>query len=118
MSFDSHLIHTCTIERAYQSGTNVHGLDSDRYSVIAFSQACRLVVNQERIGISERAERPVVTVYKLLLPANANIAQKDRITAVTLEDGTVMSDKFVVEAILPRRGRTLRHVSVSLEKVA
>ena len=118
MSLDSHLIHTCTIERAYQSGTNVHGLDSDRYAVIAESQMCRLVVNQERIGISERAERPVMTTYKMLFPAGVDILQHDRVSNVLLEDGTLLTNIFSMEGILPRRGRSLRHVAVELEKVA
>jgi hypothetical protein len=57
------------------------------------------------------------TTYTLLLPSSADIQDKDRITRIVLEDGTENPGSFVVEAILPRRGKTVRHISVELKRI-
>lgn len=118
MSIDEHLIHTCTIERPYRARTNAHGLGDDLYKTIAETQACRMVIKDQRMAASQTAEQPVVTLYLLLLPANADLAQGDRITAVTFETGQTMVDGFRVTAILPRRARSQRHISAKLERVS
>jgi hypothetical protein len=117
MSFGSFLIHTCRIERSYQTTTNAHGLGDKRGNVVSEDQRCRLVVKSERINRSELAEGMTITTYSLLLPSSVDIQDKDRITRIVLEDGTENPGSFVVEAILPRRGKTVRHISVELKRI-
>lgn len=116
MSFDAQLLHTCTIERAGQA-LDAYQNASRVWSAIAVGVPCRLVEKQERVLQSERVESTVRTAYTLLLPADAQIVERDRISAVTLEDGRVVSSVFTVAALLTRRARVARHVTAQLERV-
>lgn len=118
MSIESHFIHRCTIERpAYQP--NPYGEDAESgTTVVATGTRCRLVISSERIEDSTEAERPRISRYKHLLPAGTDVRKGDRITTLTLEDGTVLDEKFSVEAILPRRAHALHHVTCELKRIS
>ena len=125
MSFDSQMIHTCVIERDPMNGSDLHGnapvnVVGATVTVVPeliYTGMCRLVEKMERI-LTERSGRTAVKVYKLLVPPGAVIQDRDRVKSVTLEDGTILTDAFVVTTNLNRRRVNLSHLSLDLERVA
>lgn len=118
MSFASQMIHTCVIERDPTNGEDLHGnAPVGQVPQLIYTGRCRLVEKTERI-LTERAGRTAVTVFKLLIPANAAIEERDRVKSVTLEDATVLTDAFIVKNVIARRAASLRHLSIDLERVS
>lgn len=117
MSIEGHFIHTCSIERDSGSGEDVHGGKTESWSAGSRTGVpFRLVEKRERLHSDDRAAALVVTVYKGLFGHDADIEEKDRLTSVTLEDGTVLGETFYVEELLVRRARAARHKTVILER--
>lgn len=118
MSFDSQMIHTCVIERDPTAGQDLHGnAPVNQVPELIYSGMCRLVEKTERI-LTERAGRTAVTVYKLLIPAGTVIQERDRVRSVTFEDGTILTNAFVIKNVINRRAASLRHLSLDLERVS
>lgn len=113
---EAHFIHSCTIERATIS-LDDHGADVATWHAVVESVRCRLVVKDQRAGINELAERPIITTYRVLLPAYTTVQPGDRITNVYDERGVIDPGPYRIETILPRRARSQRHISVLLERV-
>jgi hypothetical protein len=119
MGIGSHLIHTCDIERpeVYQDS---YGEDKYRWPpdipTHLSEQRCRLIIKAQRVADSALAERPVITTYKLLLPAGTDVRQGDRITNVEDEEEVVDAGPFSVDEVLKRRARAVRHITLRLEK--
>lgn len=119
MSVDSHLIHTCSIERSrsttdsYKAEQLLWPPDIPPHLV---EVPCRLVIKEQRVGDSAFAERPVITTYRLLLAAGVDVRQRDRITTIRDEEGLVDAGPFRVEEVMKRRARTVRHISLLLER--
>lgn len=118
MSFDSLLIHTCTIEPATSGTTNAYNNVSKAYGTAVTGVKCRLIESRERVWSEERQENLIQTVYTLLLNYDAVISEKSKISLVTLEDGTTISDTFTVVELFVRRGRNSRHKMAKLERVS
>lgn|GEM_PF-2433081 len=74
------------------------------------SVPCRLVEKRERVWSSERAESLVATVYLLLVPASADVQERDRVI--------VDSTTYTVTAVLARNARATHHKSLTLEVVS
>lgn len=118
MSFDSHLIHTCTIEPAASGAVNVYNNPAKSYGTAVTGVRCRLVEKREKIWSNERQESIVQTVYMLLVGRAEVISEKSKISLVTLEDGSTISDVFVVTELFIRRGRNARHKTAMLERLS
>jgi hypothetical protein len=118
MSFDSWLIHTCTIEPAVSGVKNAYNNEAAAYGIPVTGVRCRLIEARERVWSDERQENVIVSVYKLLLGFDAVISEKSIIPLVTLEDGTVVRDRFTVTELFVRRGRNSRHQLAMLERVS
>lgn len=118
MSLDSFLIHTCTIEPASSGAVNVYNNPAKAYGTPVTGVRCRLIEDRERVWSDERQESMIQTIYKLLVPSATVISEKSKISLVTLEDGTVMTDTFAVTELLVRRGRNARHKTAMLERVS
>jgi hypothetical protein len=116
MSFATWLIHTCTIERATET-LDAYRNAKQTWAAVAAGVPCRLVEKSARALVSERVESTVITTYTLLVSPDVDLRERDRISRVTLEDGTTVNDTFVVTGILARRGATLRHRSALLSRV-
>lgn len=123
MSIDSHLIHLCRIQRPTTPNRTNLKTGKPTWADHLTSQRCRLVVKAQRVADSVTGERPVVTTYLLMLPAQTDIKPGDRVTDIydereVLEVGSdgETAAIFRVSAVLPRRARAQRHVSVQLEK--
>jgi hypothetical protein len=109
-------IHTCNTQRATAT-TDVYRNKKRSYTSQLTAQPCRLVINTEAKIMDVTAELVIVDKYKLFLPFSADVLAGDRVTSVTLEDGTVVSETLDVYAILPRRGASIRHKTAILKKV-
>lgn len=105
---DRHLIHHATITRYRIEQTNY---GKDRRGDVLSQQtqvACRLVTKQQTVIQSDIAERAVVTMYLLLLGANADIRHGDEVI--------VNDQSFVVTSILARNSTHQHHMSCNLER--
>jgi hypothetical protein len=118
MSLDQFLIHTCTIENAKDGGTDAHNNSVEAWDTPIENVICRLVEKREKIWKDERADSAVQTTYQLILSADADLRERAKISKVTLEDATVMSQKFTVTEILARRKKSLHHKTALLEKIS
>jgi hypothetical protein len=120
MSFDSQLIHTCTIERDLTAGEDLLGNAlTGQDPQLVYSGNCRLVEKTERVLNSDKNGYTAVTVFKLLIPPGTVVMEKDRVKSVTLEDGTVLTDAFRIRTALNRRNsHVVRFLSIDLERVS
>ena len=118
MSIAAHLIHRCTVQRATTAPDELRQAIKT-YHDYHTDLPCRLVIKTQRIFSSDRAQLVTVTVYKLLLAPGVDVKPGDRISDLVYEDGSEPSatEAFVVRAILPRRGRTVRHITLELERI-
>lgn len=124
MSIDSHLIHTCTIQRPTTPNRTSHRDAKPVWATQAIRVLCRLVIKAQRVADSATGERPIVTNYMLLLPADTDIRQGDRITQIIDERGVMELGNdnqtpaiYRVAAVMPRRASAQRHVSCQLDRV-
>ena len=118
MSLDSLLIHSCVIERDPTNGEDLFGnAPKDLTPELIYSGKCRLVEKQDSV-LTERGDRTVVTIYKLILPAMAAVLERDRVVSVTIEDGNVVKDAYTIKSVAIRRGRNRSHLSVDLERIS
>jgi hypothetical protein len=117
MSFDSQLIHTCTIERDPSNGEDLRGnAPVDQRPELVYSGPCRLVEKSEKVK-KEMGEWTVVTVYKLFVPTGSTFTKRDRVKKIVLEDGALLEDAFTITESLTRRRPSGAFLSISLEKV-
>jgi hypothetical protein len=75
------------------------------------------VTRQQKVGDTAFAERPVVTVDLLLVPAGTDVQQGDRVVTIVDETGATEAGVFKIKQVIVRRGRAVRHISLVLEKV-
>ncbi len=119
MSFDSQLIHTCTIKPAATGNVNVYNNVSKAFGTPVTGVKCRLVETRKRVWSEERQEHVVQSVYMLLTRADVtSLSERAEISSVTLEDGTTITDVFVVDELFVRRGRNARHKMATLSRVS
>jgi hypothetical protein len=119
MSFDSQLIHTCTIKPATTGMTNVYNNVSKAFGTPVTGVKCRLVETRERVWNDERQESVIHSVDKLLVRADVTaLTEKAEVSSITLEDGTPVTDRFVVGELFVRRGRNGHHKMATLERVS
>lgn len=118
MSFDALLIHTCTIEPAASGAANVYNNPAKAYGTPVTGVRCRLVEAREKVWSDERQESVVQSIYKLFVSSAVVISEKSKISLVTLEDGTTISDVFAVDDLIVRRGRNSRHKMATLERIS
>jgi len=117
MTLAAHLIHTCDTERA-TTATDAYGNPKRTYAAHLTGEPCRLVEKRERIVRGDLTAGAIVTTYLLLVGADADIRESDRIAKVTLEDGTEDVRRFVVESLLSRRNaRGIHHKTAVLQAI-
>lgn len=115
MSFDSQLIHTCTIENAVSGAVDAHNNATPLWDAPITDVRCRLIESRERVLSDERQESAIVTTYKLLVNASVDLQDRARVTKVTV-DGVEIADVFTVTEVLLRNGRNSRHKMAMLER--
>ncbi len=115
MSFDDSLIHTCTIKPAAAGSVNVYNNAPKAFGTPVTNVKCRLVETRERVWSDEKQEAMIQSVYKLFTHADVTaLTEKAEISSVTLEDGTTITDVFVVDDLFVRRGRNSHHKMATL----
>lgn len=117
MSFDSHLIHTCTVQRATLSLDQYRG-QQRTYADYLTDVRCRLVVKSERIFSDVEVQLGRTTTYLLLVRPDVDVQEGDRITELVYEDKEQVAEHFTVREILKRRARSARHVALKLERAS
>lgn len=118
MSLDDHLIHTCTIENRTSGSTNVYNNASKAYAAPITGVRCRLIETRELVQSDEVSEGFIQSIYKLMVRGDVNLTDRAKISSVTLEDGTVVTDTFEVADLLIRRGRNAHHKTATLERIS
>lgn len=114
MSLDALLIHTCTIARAAQTTTDPYGNSVSQWADRHTDVPCRLIDREERILNDERTDSTVVTHYLLLVGAEVDIQEQDRVKVIV--NGGERT--FMVLNVLARNGISAQyHKSISLLKV-
>lgn len=116
MPIESHFIHTCTIQRATET-EDAYRNKVEVWATVASNVPCRLVEKQQRLANSERVESMVVTTHLLLVGSETNIVERDRVSQVRLDDGTIVNSTFSVKSLVMRRANALHHKSAALVKV-
>ena len=86
MSFDGHLIHTCTIENPAAGGAHVYNNPTEAYGTPVTGVRCRLVEVRERVWSDEQQASAVQSVYKLLVRGDVTLDERAKISLVTLEE--------------------------------
>lgn len=109
MSLDSFLTQTCTITRP--TAARVDRYNTSKYvdEPVAESVLCRQVTKQVRVLDPVKAEYAWVQMDMLLLPAGTNVQALDKLT---IDGGATIR---TVKDCLPRRMRTIHHITVTLE---
>lgn len=118
MSLDAHLIHTCTIENPTSGGVNAYNNAVKAYGAPLTDVRCRLVEQRERVWSTERQESTIQSVYKLMMLSSVDLEERAKISKVTLEDGTIIRDTFVVTEVLTHRSRNAHHQTATLERIS
>ncbi len=120
MGVDSHFRHTCQVERG-RTVPDSYNADKIRWPPEIpphlVGQHCRFIVKEQRVGDTAFAERPVITVYTLLVGARTDVKQRDRITNIRDKQGTLVdAGPFEVREILPRSSTSIHHITLRLER--
>jgi hypothetical protein len=118
MSFESQLIHTCVVERDPTNGEDLHGnAPVGQDPQLIYAGMCRLVERNQRV-LTEHSGYTLVKVLTLLVPPDTEILGRDRVKSVTLEDGTTLTNAFMIKGVTNRRGKQLHHQSLDLERIS
>lgn len=118
MSLDDHLIHTCTIENPASGAKNPYNNARKAYATPLTGVRCRLIESRELVQKNEITENVVQSVYMLMVRGDVDLQEKAKVSLVTLEDGSTVSDVFEVDSVLHRRGRNSHHKSATLERIS
>lgn len=118
MSLDDHLIHTCTIENPASGGMNPYGNEVKGYATPVTGVRCRLIEDREFVREGELEQGLIQSVYKLMVRASVTLQERAKVSLVTLEDGSSVSDVFEVREVLIRRGRNSHHKTAVLERIS
>ncbi len=116
MSLAAQLIHTCTIKRQ-TSVKDAYGATKPVDLLVVEEPRCRLVTKTQTVVQSDIAERAVITRYVLLLPRRSTIQQGDLVMNIRNAAQTIIGEKYVVTAVLPRSSTHVHHVSCNLERI-
>lgn len=117
--FDASLIHRCTIERQVAGIDDAYGMPTADWQPVATLQLCRLIEGSESVTVSEKIAPTVVSKFKLLLPKNADIQERDRITTLTGGATPLHAGKtFTVESLIHEEAVGLNFFVAHLELVA
>jgi hypothetical protein len=112
----SHLIHLCDIQRSTETQDEYNETERTYASHLS-NVRFRLVEKTERETPSEFGEGALITVYLGLMAPGTDVDEDDRLVNIRFEDGTIDNHTYTVEHKLTRRARTVRHISLQLERV-
>lgn len=116
MSLAAQFIHTCVIERPVIN-EDAYGRTKPIEWLVVEEPRCRLVTKMQTVVQSDVAERAVITRYVLLVSHRSTIRQGDRVVNIRNAAQTIIGEKYVVTAVLPRSSTRVHHVSCNLERI-
>jgi hypothetical protein len=116
MSIDSHLIHQCDIERA-TTVRNAYNKSKQNWAANVLDVRCRFIEKAQRRTPDILGEQPITTQYLLLVTPGTDVQAGDRAVNIRYEDGSIDAGPYRIDAIRRRRARSLRHLSLEMEKV-
>jgi hypothetical protein len=116
VGIDSHFIHRCDIQRGVSQVDPYHNEAPPVWSALVSDVPCRLVMKAQRIFATDTAQQVEITKYLLLLPAGTDVTEDDCISELVDETGAT-TGTYKVLSVLPRRARSVRHISVELEYI-
>jgi hypothetical protein len=79
----------------------------------------RLVERQERVAKDAWVTSVLVTTYIYIMGAEVDVQERDLITSITLEDGSVLTQTFQIKQVLRRvNSNAAHHKAAMLEAVS
>ena len=115
MSIDSHLLHTCTIQRATLTKDALNA-EIRTWTTLSSGVRGRLVIKAQRVSDTAFAERPVITSHRWLIGPGVDVQQGDRLINIVDETGATDPGPFAIREVMKRRGRAVKHISLLLER--
>ena len=116
VSLARYLIHTATITKPTSLSRGTAGEIVTSGEEVIYSGMARLLTRSEREAIP--AQSAVVSQgLRLLLPPGAAVDQSLTVSAVTLEDQTVVGPFSILEVITRRKRKRAHHLSLSIERI-
>lgn len=115
MALRNWLIHRCTTQRATVTRDEA-GAETLTWVNHLQMVRCRLVIKQERLALQNKSFM-TASSYTLLIDPDLDVTTKDRVYEVMFEDKLIEAGPFDVMAVMPRRGKAERFLSLALEKV-
>jgi hypothetical protein len=118
MSLDAMLIQTCVIVRDPTNGEDAHGNPpTGQTPALVYNGMCRLMEEEETI-LYERESGAAVTKYKLLLPPDVDVLERDRVQSIKMEDGTIYPTTFYILTKMLKKSTHTVFNSLDLERVS
>lgn len=127
MSIRGRMIHSCLIERATTTRDEFGELTADWANAsTVYSGICRFHERQETMPLPEETLQ-IVTTYKLLLPGEIDVepgddeqaeGSTDRVTTITLEDGSQVGPFEILEVNKRRGSRSVELTALDLEEIS
>ncbi|WP_110513741.1 phage head completion protein [Herpetosiphon llansteffanensis] len=113
MAIDAHLNHRCDIQRA-ETMQDDYNTDILTWKTHLADVVCRLVIKEERVQRTDEAERAVITTYALMMRAGTDIKHGDQIVNLVI-DGVATPGVYRIDHIKPRRAKSQRHITCTVE---
>lgn len=118
MAIGGHLKHRCDVFRAELVTDEYENKRRDFGSTAHLSDVrCLYVVKSKSVFDTESGELQTVKEIKMIVGADEDVEEGDRVTDIVLESETLSGDFDVVAAIQHRRARSLSHKTLMLRKV-
>jgi head-tail adaptor len=115
MALTDYLNDRCTVQRK-TDGRGPSGEVIPTWADHLTRVACRYLVQDERVASPQGWL--VVTTVRLIVWPGQDITTADRVSSVTLDDGSTVGP-FDILSVVPRRGASgQNHIMLRLEKVA
>jgi hypothetical protein len=111
MDIEQHFIHLCTIRRITATQNDPYGNAQPTWGDLATNVPCRLFEVEEDIAVTERIDSVVTTKYLLLVGADVDIQEQDKIEMLS----DAREKNFMVLKVIPRQLESIvHHKSVNL----
>jgi len=115
--FDAWFVHTCTIERNQSDVDDDYRATMQGWQPVASSVPCRLKITLVRNALPYLGEGAMIPRYQCFVAPGTDVRNNDRIVDVVDEAGDSIEGVYKIEAKLPRRSMTVRHITLELSKV-
>ena len=108
------LVHTCTIRRSSRA-LDAAGESIDSMSDLATGVACRFYRPDAKELVATGGQ--VVVTHRLMLPYGQDVHEKDVVTAITDNQGTVLASEAAVNGVYRDPAGQRHHMECDLTEV-